>query len=489
MSDVSRRLAELSPEKRALLAKHLGATAANRGAPGREDVAIIGLGCRFPGGANSPEAFWDRLVAGVNAVGPTPADRWDRDAYHAADAAVPGNTNTRWGAFLEGVDRFDAAFFGISPREASSMDPQQRLLLEVAWEALEDAGQLHVGLAGSATGVFVGVHSHSIDYFLMQAGELEAIDIYTTTGTAHSILANRLSFFLDLQGPSLAIDTACSSSLVAAHLACQSLRAGESDLALACGVNLILSPQTSLALAKLEMLAADGRCKTFDASANGFVRGEGCGVVVLKRLDDALRDRDRIVAVIRGSAVNQDGATNGLTAPNGLSQTRVLRRALANAALEPSRISYIETHGTGTALGDPIEVEALATIYGRSTTPGQPCYLGAVKTNIGHLEGAAGIAGLIKAALCLDQKVIPPNLHFTALNPHIILDGTSFVIPTRLEPWSTADGQSRCAAVSSFGFGGTNAHLILEEAPTRPPDPRPQTLAPAAHILPLSAQR
>jgi acyl transferase domain-containing protein/acyl carrier protein/protein-L-isoaspartate O-methyltransferase len=489
MSDVSRRLADLSPEKRALLAKHLGATAADRGVPGSEAVAIIGLGCRFPGRSNSPEAFWELLHAGVDAIGPIPVDRWDSEAYYDPDPAVPGKMNTRWGAFLEGVDQFDAEFFGISPREASALDPQQRLLLEVAWETLEDAGQMHAGLAGSATGVFVGVHSHSVDYLqLMRANGLAPLDGYTCTGTAHSILANRLSFLLDLHGPSLAIDTACSSSLVATHLACQSIRAGESDLALACGLNLILSPETSLALAKLEMLAPDGRCKTFDANANGFVRGEGCGVVLLKRLNDALRDRDRIVAVIRGSAVNQDGATNGLTAPNGRSQTRAIRRALMCAGLEPSRVSLVETHGTGTALGDPIEVEALASVYGRSTEPARPCHLGAVKTNIGHLEGAAGIAGLIKAALSLEHRVIPPNLHFTALNPHISLDGTRFEIPTRPQPWSAGDGQSRCAAVSSFGFGGTNAHLILEEAPARSPALRPQSFAPETHVLPLSAR-
>jgi acyl transferase domain-containing protein len=466
MADVSSRIASLSPEQRALLERQLRAegglvSARTRGEP----IAIVGMGCRFPGPAVSPEAFWRLLKDGIDAVSEVPRARWDVDAIYDPNPEVPGKMCTRWGGFLQRVEEFDAAFFGISPREAARMDPQQRLLLEVAWEALEDAGQATERLAGRAAGVFVGIHSLSSDYYLRQAGSLRDVDVYTSTGVAHSIVANRLSYLLDLSGPSLAVDTACSSSLVAVHLACQSLRLGECDLALAGGVNLILSPEVTVALSKLSMMAQDGRCKTFDARADGFVRSEGCGIVVLRRLADAQAEGDPIVAVIRGTAVNQDGATNGITAPSGLAQRAVVRRAIENGGVEAGSVSYVETHGTGTALGDPIEVEALAEALGRGEGP---CVLGAVKSNIGHLEAAAGIAGLIKAALCLRHRFLPPNLHFHTLNPHIELAGTRFVIPTEGQPWTSANGALRLAGVSSFGFGGTNAHVVLEEAPAAP---------------------
>ncbi len=376
MSNLSDRIESLSPERRALLAKRLQAVAP---APAQEDrqvipepIAIVGMGCRFPGTATSPEAFWKMLCDGVDAITESPQERWNADAFYSPDFTHPGKMNTRWGGFVAGIDEFDAEFFGISPREATRMDPQQRLILEVAWEALEQAGQMTDRLPGSQTGVFLGLHSQSSDYYQMQAANPQAIDIYTSTGGAHSIAANRLSYLLDLQGPSLVVDTACSSSLVAIHLACQSLRAGESDLAVAGGVNLILTPEATLTYSKLQMMAPDGRCKTFDARADGYVRSEGCGIVILKRLSDAMRQRDPIVAVVRGSAVNQDGASNGLTAPSGKAQEALVRRALKNAGVDPDRIGFVECHGTGTALGDPIEVEALAAVFGSARRTHHP---------------------------------------------------------------------------------------------------------------------
>ncbi len=431
-----------------------------------EPIAIIGMGCRFPG-ADSPEAFWQVLENGVDAISETPADRWDADAYFDADPTTAGKITSRWGGYIQDVDRFDPYFFGISPREAARMDPQQRLLLEVTWEALEDAGQTREGLAGSQTGVFLGVHSHSADYYLMQAGNLKTVDTYTGTGTSHSVIAGRLAYLFDWRGPNVALDTACSSSSVALHLAVQSLRSKESNLVVAGGVNLILSPHFTVAASRMHMLSTAGRCKTFDASADGFVRGEGCGILILKRLSDAVADGDTILALIRGTAVNQDGNTNGLTAPNGLSQQTVIRQALANARVTPEQIGYIETHGTGTVLGDPIEVEALSAVF--SGVHDHTCLLGSAKANVGHLEGAAGVAGIIKAVLSLRHQAVPPVLHFTQLNPYITLENTPFVIPTAVTPWLSAGGP-RLAGVSSFGWSGTNSHVILEEAPV-PPKP------------------
>ena len=391
-----------------------------------------------------------------------PADRWDAEVFYAEDPQAPGKMSTRWGGFLAGLDQFEPTFFGISPRETASLDPQQRLLLEVAWEALEDAGQQPERLAGSRTGVYVGTHSNDYSWMLFADGE--ALDAYASTGTARSIVANRLSYVLDLRGPSIAMDTACSSSLVAVHLACQALRNHECDLALAGGVNVLLSPLWSVALSKLGMLSPDGRCKTFDARANGIVRSEGCGVVVLKRLGEAVAAGDHVWAVIRGSATNQDGRTNGLTAPNGLAQQAVVRQALADGGVAPGDVGYVEAHGTGTTLGDPIEVEALAAVLGAGE---RPCLLGSAKTNIGHLEGAAGIAGLIKVALSLHHEAVPGLLHFQTLNPHIELAGTRLRVATTLQPWPRGHGR-RLGGVSAFGFGGSNAHVVLEEAPPAP---------------------
>ncbi|MCC0177306.1 alpha/beta fold hydrolase [Waterburya agarophytonicola K14] len=402
----------------------------------QQDIAIIGIGCRFPS-ANNIQEFWQLLRDGKDAI--SKSDRWSESYY---------------GGFIDDVDQFDPQFFGITPREAQSIDPQQRLLLEVSWTALEDAAVANQELAGSNTGVFIGMSSS--DYSQLRFHYGVDIDAYAGTGNAHSIAANRLSYLFDLKGPSLAVDTACSSSLVAIHLASQSLKTGECDLAIAGGVNLMLSPELTQTFSLAGMMAEDGRCKTFDANADGYVRGEGCGVIILKRLDDAQKDGDRILAVVKGSAINQDGKSNGLTAPNGLSQQAVIRQALANAGLDSADIGYVESHGTGTSLGDPIEVNSLKAVLGQGQD--NTCYLGSLKTNIGHLEAAAGIAGLIKTVLCLQHQAIPPNLHFKQLNPLIDIADTGITIPQELQPWN---GGKRYAGVSSFGFGGTNAHVVL----------------------------
>lgn len=462
------------------LASHLGGaervTASRDGArDGDEPIAVVGIGCRLPG-ASSPDAFWTLLADAGDAIRMPPAGR-------------PGGEALGPAGYLDGVEQFDAAFFGITPREAEVMDPQQRLVLEVAWEALEDAGMVPAHLAGSQTGVFIGISG--IDYARAQGGSDAAADPYAATGTALSLAANRLSYLLDLRGPSWAVDTACSSSLVAVQHACDSLRQQTSDVALAGGVNLVLTPQLTDVFTRAGMLSPSARCRTFDADANGYVRGEGAGVVVLKRWSDAKRDGDTVHALIRGAAVNQDGRTNGLTAPNGPAQEAVIRAALASAGLHPTDISYVEAHGTGTPLGDPIEVQALVRVLGDGRPPQMPCVIGSVKTNIGHLEAAAGIAGLIKVVLALRHGEIPPHLHFSTLNPHIPIDGTPFIVPTARTPWPATRGPRR-AGVSAFGFGGTNCHVVLEEAPVAATGPTMTT--PSAHRsadpcrLPVSAR-
>lgn len=461
------------------------ATQTERPAVGSEMIAIIGMGGRFPGAPNL-EAFWRLLSEGQEAITEVPSDRWDIAAFYDPAPATPGKMNTRWGGFLPDIALFDAAFFGISPREAARIDPQQRLLLEVTWEALEDGGLVPSTLAGTQAGVFIGISSSDYAHLLLRRAD--AIDVYDGTGSALSIAANRLSYTLDLRGPSVAVDTACSSSLVAVHMACQSLLRGESMMALAGGVNLMLAPEVSINLSQARMLSADGRCKPFDAAADGYVRGEGCGIVVLKRLSDACTDGDRILAVIRGTAINQDGRSNGLTAPNGQAQQAVIRAALHNAHLAPSDLGYIEAHGSGTPLGDPIEWQALEAVFRPDASDGKrpaPCAVGTVKTNIGHLEAAAGIAGLMKAVLALQHRRIPAHLHLKEINPRITLDGSPLHIPTRLSEWPARGARLR-AGVSSFGFGGTNAHVIVQEPPTRPDDAvgieRP------LHLLTLSAR-
>ncbi|BAZ08809.1 beta-ketoacyl synthase [Calothrix sp. NIES-4071] len=446
-----------------------------------ESIAIIGMGVRFPGAKNL-ESFWHLLREGVDAITEIPTERWNIDEFYDPKPATPGKMITRRGGFLEQVDHFDASFFGISPREAECIDPQQRLVLEVTWEALENAGIAPDKLAGSQTGVFIGIGNY--DYGRLQSKSFSRLNTYDGPGTTLGIAANRLSYTLDLRGPSLVVETSCSSSLVAVHLACQSLHTRESNLCLVSGVSLILSPESNIIFSHAQMMAPDDRCKTFDASANGYVRGEGCGVIVLKRLTEALRDGDNIAAIIKGSAVNQDGLSNGLTAPNGPSQQAVIRKALENAGVAPANISYVEAHGTGTSLGDPIEIKSLKTVLMKGRHPTQTCYIGSVKTNIGHLEPAAGIAGLIKVALSLQNKQIPPHLHFKKLNSYIKIENTPFAIPTKLQKWTVEQG-ARLAGISAFGFGGTNAHVILEEAPA------PLTVATnerSKHLLTLSAK-
>lgn len=430
----------------------------------RGPIAIVGMSCRFPGGVNGPASFWQLLRNGINAISEVPKDRWDLDCFYDPDPDVPGKMYTRFGGFLDNVDCFDPGFFGISPRETVSMDPQQRLLLEVSWEALENAGMGREKFSGSKTGVFVGVTTHDYKDVLTQFCGIKKIDNYFGSGNTLNAIAGRLSFTLGLQGPSMAIDTACSSSLVASHLACQSLRSGESDLALVGGVNLILTPEPTVALSKARMLSFDGRCKTFDAAADGYVRGEGCGVIVLKRLSDAEADGDKILALIKGSAANQDGPSSGFTVPNGPAQQELIRKALSNARVKPCEVDYVEAHGTGTSLGDPIEVSAAAAVLGEGRPDDRPFIMGAVKTNLGHLEAAAGIAGIIKVVLSLQNEEIPPHLNFNKPSPHIPWSELPVRVPTGLIPWPKG-GKKRLAGVSSFGASGTNTHLILEEAP------------------------
>ncbi len=427
-----------------------------------EPIAIIGLGCRAPGGVHDPESFWQLLRDGVDAITEVPRTRWKLEDYFDANKDAPGKMYTRSGGFLAEIDKFDALFFGITPREAASMDPQQRLVLETSWEALEHAGQIKEQLSGSRTGVFMGVCFNEYAQKHLYSGDATLIDGYCFTGIAQSVLTGRLSYCLGLQGPSVAVDTACSSSLVTVHLACQSLRSRESDMALAGGVNLMLTPENTIYFCKVGAMSPEGRCKTFDASADGYVRGEGCGVVVLKRLADALKDGDNILALIRGSAVNQDGRSNGLTAPNGPSQERVMRDALAHAGVLPRQVSYVEAHGTGTPLGDPIEVRALGNVYSAGRDANAPLLIGSVKTNFGHLEGAAGVMGLIKTVLALQHEQIPPHLHFKQLNPLISLAEIPARIPTQLLNWNAEAGK-RFAGVSSFGISGTNAHVIVSD--------------------------
>ncbi len=534
-----------------------------------EPIAIIGIGCRFPG-ANNPEAFWQLLRQGVDAITEIPGDRWDNTPFYDPDPQAPNKTNTRWGGFLDQVDQFDPPFFGIAPREAVTMDPQQRLMLEVAWEALEDAGQVPAQLAGSQTGVFIGIGTHDYSVMLWQQ---PMNNPYATTGTGNCIAANRISYTFDLRGPSVAIDTACSASLVAVHLACQSLWTGESTMALAGGVNVLLLPTAMVGFTKSGFMAPDGRCKTFDAQANGYVRSEGVGAVVLKPLSQAQADGDPIYAVIRGSAVNQDGRSNGLTAPNPQAQEAVLRQAYERAGISPGRVEYVEVHGTGTKLGDPMELKALGKVLaegrlqsvseresqnisekelqnasgekaqsvtqresqrdsrtgslnatqgqwqgdsqedsqrdseaGQSPLPGisqsgsgkepqftspipgiECCAVGSVKTNIGHTETAAGIASLIKVALALKHQELPPSLHFEQPNPYIDFEKLALRVQDRLEAWNSPYG-SAIAGVSAFGFGGTNAHVVLESAPVQPRSQVQPSHSPTQHLFVLSAK-
>ena len=449
-----------------------------------EPIAIVGIGCRFPGGVSDGPSYWRLLRNGADAVSEISSDRFDLNAYYDPEPGKPGKIYTRQGGFLDEIGQFDPQFFGISPREAISLDPQQRLLLEVSWEALENAGQAPDNLQGSRTGVFVGI-GHN-DYAQMQLLQCSPgqIDVYMGTGSGACYGPGRLSHVLGLRGPTMAVDTACSSSLLAVHLACQSLRDGECDLALVGGAHLSLAPHVWVFLSASGALAPDGRCKAFDAAADGFGRGEGCGLVVLRRLSDALSRGDRVQALIRGSAVNHDGTSSGLTVPSEVAQQQLLRQALDRARVAPGDVGYVETHGTGTLLGDPIEVESLAEVYGRNRSRENRLWIGSVKSNIGHLEAAAGIAGLIKVVLSLEQEIIPPQPHFRTPNPRIAWDQFAIAVPVEAVPWKRGD-TPRFAGVSSFGMSGTNAHVLLEEAPRAlPAPPRPRR---PVQWIPLSA--
>ncbi|HEX7843259.1 MAG TPA: SDR family NAD(P)-dependent oxidoreductase, partial [Kofleriaceae bacterium] len=451
-----------------------------------EPIAIVGIGCRFPGGVHDPESFWRLLSGGIDAIGEVPPDRWDADTYYDPDPQAAGKITTKQGGFLNEVDRFDAGFFRIAPREAVQLDPQHRLLLEVAWEALEHAGQTRASLDGSCTGVFVGITTSDYGQIIRREGG-EALDAYFPTGNAFNAAAGRLSYLLGLQGPSMAVDAACASSLVAVHLACQSLRTGDCRLALAGGVNLMLEPDAHIAMSRAHALAPDGRCKTFDAGADGYGRGEGCGMVVLKRLSDAIADGDPILAVVRGSAVMQDGHSGGLTVPNGAAQQAVIRAALAHAGVTPGDVGYVEAHGTGTSLGDPIEVRALGAVFGPGRGSEHPLVLGSVKTNIGHLESAAGVAGLIKVVLALQHRAIPPHLHLRELNPDVAQEPMPKLIPSATMSWP-GEGP-RIAGVSAFGLSGTIAHMVVEEAPavTAAAEAETEATNDQALVLPISA--
>ncbi|NET16612.1 MAG: type I polyketide synthase, partial [Okeania sp. SIO1H6] len=459
-----------------------------------EPIAIIGIGCRFPGGVDSPDAYWKFLQEAKDVRTEIPRNRWDIDRYYDPDHDVPDKIYVRQGYFLQQpIDKFDPAFFGISGIEAAKMEPSQRLLLEVTWEALENAGISARSLKNTDTGIYIGQMNNDYGIIGTSSQSDKLPDFYLGIGTAMSMSAGRVAYILGLQGPALFLDTSCSSSLVALHLACQSLRSRESNMALVGGVNLMLAPNSTYALCQGKALSPDSRCKTFDASADGFARGEGCGMVVLKRLRDATADNDRILALVKGSAVNHDGPSSGLTVPNQQAQKKVIRQALKNAKLEPLQIDYVECHGTGTSLGDPLEVRAIDEVYCQDRTKEQLLILGAVKSNIGHLEGAAGIAGLIKVVLALQNQEIPANLHFNQPNPQIDWDKMPLKVPTTAFPWKQQGEKPRLAGISGFGMSGTNAHIILEEAPVQVESDKSKgksedVLERPLHLLTLSAK-
>ncbi|WP_434391511.1 beta-ketoacyl synthase N-terminal-like domain-containing protein [Melittangium boletus] len=450
-------------------------------------IAVVGVACRFPGDATTPERYWQNLAAGRDAVSEVPPSRWDNATWFDPDPEASGKTYSRHGGFLGAIDQFDAAFFGIAPRDARSMDPQHRLVLECVWEAFERAGIPPTTQAGSRTGVFVGLATTDYGWLLQDSKGASALDAYFLTGVAPSFIAGRTAHVFGFEGPAVSIDTACSSSLVAIHLACNSLRSGETDVSVAAGANLLLAPMPQVMMSKVRVLSASGRCRAFDATADGFVRGEGVGVVVLKRLSDAIAAGDPVLAVIRGTAVNQDGATNGLTVPSKKAQEKVIRAALDNARLNPHDVTYVEAHGTGTALGDPIELRALGDVYGKDRPKDRPLYVGSVKTNFGHTEAAAGIAGFIKVVLSLGHEGIPPHLHFQRPNPHLDWSRLGIQVPTSMVPWGTA---RRVAGVSAFGASGTNAHVIVEAPQVREPplEAVPAPGARRAELVVLSAR-
>ena len=456
-------------------------------------VAVIGMACRFPGGANTKEQYWDLLDKKVDASIEVPVSRWAIDSYYDSNSNTLGKMITRNACFInEKIDEFDASFFGLTPRETVSLDPQHRLLLELTWEAIQDAALNINQLKKTKTGVFIGISSSDYSSLINKNAKTTDIEAYFSTGNTLSAAAGRIAYTFGFSGPCMAIDTACSSSLVAVHQGCQSIRLGESSIAIVGGVNVLLMPELSISFSQAKMLSSDGHCKTFDRAANGYVRGEGCGIVILKLLSDAQRDGDNILSVIRGSSVNQDGASGGLTVPSGPAQELVIKEALAQANLNPDDIDYIEAHGTGTALGDPIEINSLYRVFGKNKNNNkrkitEPLIIGTVKTNIGHLEAASGIAGLIKVILAFKYETIPQHLNFQNLNEKIMsLEEIPAILPLSPLSWLKQEGHIRRAGVSSFGFTGTNAHIILEEAP----DILEKKTAPlqTKHLLILSAK-
>ena len=451
-----------------------------------EPIAITGIGCRFPGAANDPESFWNLLCDGVDPITEIPQDRWNLQTFHDEDRSSPGRMYTKWGGFVDSIDQFDAEFFRISPREAACMDPQQRMLLETSWEALEDAGEPTDALAGSPTGVFIGLFTRDYQDIQFKVSNRRLIDAHTGTGVSMSIAANRISYVFDFVGPSIAVDTACSSSMVAIHMACQSLRNRECNLALAGGANAILSPEMTLSTSKASMLSPTGRCHSFDARADGYVRAEGAGVIVLKPLSAAIDCGDRIYAVIRGSAVNQDGRSKALTVPKASSQVAALKAALDQADVEAQQIRYVEAHGTGTPIGDPVETAAIGSVFGQGT--GGECLIGSVKSNIGHMEAGAGVAGVIKVALALSKGQLPPTLHFETPNPDIAFGDLGLRVVDRLEPWPTDSDTPRKSCVNSFGFGGTNATAVLEQMISPDVEAIVDVELTTARLVPLSAR-
>ena len=442
-------------------------------------IAVIGMGCRLPGGIDSPDMLWEALLRGDDLVTEIPPDRWDADEFYDPEPGVPGRTVSRWGGFLDDVAGFDPEFFGISEREAIAIDPQHRLLLETSWEAMEQAGLDPGSLAGSSTAVFVGLSNQ--DYLVLTIGAGALVGPHAVTGVNNSVASGRIAYALGLHGPAMTIDTACSSGLMAVHLACRSLREGESDLALAGGCQVLLEPTGSVSASAQGMLSPTGRCHSFDVGADGFVRSEGCAVVLLKRLPDALRDGNRILAVVRGTAANQDGRSEMLTMPSSDAQVAVYRAALADAGVDPDTVGVVEAHGTGTPVGDPIEYESLVQVYGAA---GSRCVLGSAKSNLGHSESAAGAVGLIKAILSLRHGVVPPMLHFTGLPDDLAGIETGLFVPQAITPWSSSDDHApRRVAVSAFGMSGTNVHAILEQAPAQAPEDASAGSATAGPLL------
>ncbi|MBD3267303.1 polyketide synthase, partial [bacterium] len=453
----------------------------------QEPIAIVGIGCRFPGGVDSPASYWSFLEKAGDGITDIPNDRWDRDTYYDTNKDQKGKIYTHRGGFLQHIDQFDPQFFGISPREAAYMDPQQRLLLETTYEALTDGGFPLDQLAGTNVGVYIGLFTHDYENIHMGVSEYALYGPHSATGMSATISANRLSYIFNFTGPSMIIDTACSSSLVAIHLACNSLRRNEIPLAVAGGVNAVIKPEMTMSLCAAAMLSPDGYCKTYDAKANGYARAEGAGIVVLKKLSSAIADHDRIHALILGSAVNQDGHNEGISVPNQVSQETLIREALDDAAIRPHQVSYVEAHGTGTAVGDPIEANALGSVFAKDRPNGDPCIVGSVKSNFGHTESAAGAAGLIKVALMMNHKKIPRNLHFENPNPAIRFDTLKLRVPTTLEPWTQNNGQPRIAGVNSFGFGGTNAHLVVCEYDKENANTQDVSQGKPYYFLPLTA--